>query len=103
MRMPTRYRRDENQSVAMILATIRLIDATNCQIGGVSDAIRRNITMGAVGGNSEAAIAHGELESFMISTIMAKLSQVGAAASGMYICSSCSVSQVEAKPAKSEL
>jgi len=80
-----RYRREENQSVAIIPITRRAIDTTNCQVGGVSDAMRRNITIGAVGGNRDAAIAQGELESFMISTIMAKLSQVGAAASGMYI------------------
>jgi hypothetical protein len=103
MRIPTRYRREENQSVAMMLATKRPIDTTNCQAGGVSEAIRRNMTIGAVGGNNDAATAHGEFESFMISTIMAKLSQVGAAASGMYICNSCSVSQVEASPANSEL
>jgi hypothetical protein len=65
--------------------------------------MRRNITMGAVGGKNEAAIDQTEFESLMMSRIMAKLSQVGAAASGMYICSSCSVSQVAARPANSEL
>ena len=35
--------------------------------------------------------------------ISAKLSQVGAAASGMYICSSCSVSQVAARPENNAL
>ncbi len=65
--------------------------------------MRRNMTMGAVGGNSEAATAQVELESFMMSTMSAKLSQVGAAARGMYICKSCSLSQVAAKPANSEL
>ena len=44
-----------------------------------------------------------EFESLMMSMISAKLSQVGAAASGIYICSSCSVSQVAASPANSEL
>ena len=79
---------------------MRPMETTNCQAGGVSEAMRRNMTMGAVGGNRDAAMAHGELESFMMSTIMAKLSQVGAAASGMYICSSCSVSQVDGKARK---
>ena len=87
----------------MMLATMSEMDAMNCQAGGVSDAMRRNMTMGAVGGKSDAAMAHGEFESFMMSTIMAKLSHVGAAARGVYICNSCSVSQVEASPANSEL
>ena len=59
--------------------------------------------MGAVGGNNDPAIAQSEFESFMTTTINEKLSQVGAAASGMYIWSSCSVSQEAARPAKREL
>ncbi len=65
--------------------------------------MRRNMMMGAVGGKNEAKIDQIEFESLMISRIIAKLSQVGAAASGMYICNSCSVSHVAASPAKSEL
>ena len=103
MRIPTRYRRDENQSVARMLATMSTMDTMNCQTGGVSEAMRRNITMGAVGGKSEAAIAQMEFESFMMRTIMAKLIHVGAAARGMFICSYCSLSQVEASPANNEL
>jgi len=86
-----------------MLSTISPIDAANCHAGGVCDAIRRNITMGAVGGKSDARTDQIEFESLMINRIMAKLNHVGAAARGMYICSSCSVSQVAASPANSAL
>ena len=55
--------------------------------------------IGAVAGNSEAATDQIELGSLMTSQISAKLSQIGNAASGVYICSSCSVSQDAASPA----
>ena len=86
-----------------MLTTMRPMETTNCQTGGISDAIRRNMMIGAVGGKSEARIDQMEFESLMMRMMRAKLSQVGAAARGMYICSSCSVSQVAARPAKSEL
>src|ERR1700739_4189090 len=86
-----------------MLTTSSPIETANCHRGGISDAMRRNMTIGAVGGNMEAATDQNELESLMMRKMSAKLSHVGAAASGMYICSSCSVSHVAARPAKSEL
>src|ERR1700733_156468 len=79
------------------------IETASCHAGGISDAMRKNMITGAVGGKNEAATDHSEFESLMISTISAKLSHVGAAANGMYICSSCSVSHVAARPANKEL
>src|ERR1700679_350045 len=95
--------REESHSVPQMLSIIRAMDTPNCQAGGVWEAMRKNITIGAVGGKNDASTDQTEFESLMISRIMAKLSQVGAAASGMYICNSCSVSQVAASPANSEL
>src|ERR1700677_3437084 len=79
------------------------METANCQAGGTCEAMRKNMTTGAVGGKNEAATDHTEFESFMMSRIIEKLSQVGAAARGIYICSSCSVSHVAANPANSEL
>src|SRR5262249_40276915 len=98
-----RYSREANHSVARMLTASSPMETANCQNGGISDAMRKNMMTGAVGGKSDAATLHTELESFMISTMSAKLSHVGAAASGIYICNSCSVSHVAARPANSEL
>ena len=78
-------------------------ETANCQAGGICEAMRRNIMTGAVGGKNDAATDQKELESLMTKRMSEKLSHVGAAARGMYIWSSCSVSQVAARPAKSEL
>ena len=78
------------------------IEAANCQQGGICEPMRSIMMMGAVAGKSDAATDHTELGSLMTSQMSEKLSQMGSAASGVYICSSCSVSQVAARPAKSE-
>src|ERR1700678_445079 len=101
--MPTRYMRAETQRIPQILRSMRMMETANCQSGGISEPMRRNMMMGVQGGKNEAAMAPTEFESLMMSMIMAKLSQIGTAARGVYICSSCSVSQVAARPAKSEL
>src|ERR1700758_5631251 len=103
MRMPTRYKRAENHNTPQILRTSSPIETANCHSGGISDAMRRNITTGAVGGKRDAATDQNEFESLMMRMMREKLSHVGAAARGMYICSSCSVSQVAARPANREL
>src|ERR1700729_4142703 len=103
MRMPTRYMRDETQRTPQMLSSMRMMETANCHAGRISDPMRRNMMIGVQGGKNDAAMAPTEFESLMISMIMAKLSQMGTAASGVYICSSCSVSQVAARPAKSEL
>ena len=59
--------------------------------------------MGAVGGKSDAATTQGELGLLSRKGRMAKLVQVGMMASKMYICRSCAVSQVAARPEKKAL
>src|SRR5215831_20056514 len=103
IRIPTRYSFAEIHSTTKMLPISRPIDTTNCHIGGIWDAIRRNMMIGAVGGNSDAATAQIEFESLITTMISEKLSHTGTAASGMYICSSCSVSHVAANPANKEL
>src|SRR5215472_7474964 len=102
MRMPTRYRRDDTHSTSHTLRAIRAIETPNCHNGGISDPIRSIMMMGAVAGKSEAPIDQMELGSLITSQMSAKLSQMGRAASGVYICSSCSVSHEAARPANSE-
>src|SRR5947209_14019115 len=102
MRMPTRYSRADTHSTAQMLTSMIEMDAANCQAGGISDPIRSIMMIGAVAGNSDAAIEMMEFGLFTTITINAKLSQIGTAASGVYICSSCSVSHDAASPANSD-
>src|SRR3954454_16344768 len=102
MRMPTRYSREDTHSTAQILTTMSPMDAANCQAGGTCDPSRSIMMMGAVAGKSEAATDQTEFGSLITSQISEKLSQMGSAARGVYICSSCSVSQEAASPANRE-
>ena len=85
-----------------MLRTIRAIETANCHSGGISEPMRSIMMMGAVAGKSDAPMDQIELGSLITSQMSEKLSQMGSAASGVYICSSCSVSQVAASPANSE-
>ena len=59
------------------------METANCQAGGISDPMRRNMMMGVQGGKKDAATEPTEFESLMINMIMAKLIQMGTAASGV--------------------
>src|SRR3954467_5190428 len=100
--MPTRYRREESHSTAQMLTTIMRIETANCHPGGISDPIRSIMMIGAVAGNSDAAIDQIEFGSLITSQIREKLSHIGSAASGVYICNSCSVSHDAASPANND-
>src|ERR1700761_6924989 len=95
--------RDENQMTKMTDSNSRMSERAICHIGGTCEAMRRNIAMGAQGGKSETATDQNEFGLLMMKVIMLKLSQTGTAASGAYCWSSCSLSQVAARPAKSVL
>src|SRR5215471_9308996 len=95
--------RDENQMTKMTDASSRTSERAICQSGGNCEAMRRNIAIGAQGGKSDTTTDQKELGLLMMKVIMLKLSQTGTAASGAYCCSSCSLSQVAARPAKSVL
>src|SRR5271170_7943723 len=92
--------RDATQSSSTIVTSMSRIDRAICHRGGNCEAIRRNMVIGAHGGNIEIATDQTEFGLLTMKVIMPKLSQMGTAASGLYCCSSCSVSQVAARPAK---
>ena len=83
--------------------TISPSDKAICHVGGNCDASRRNIVIGAHGGNIEIATDQIEFGFVTMKVIIPKLSQMGTAASGAYCCNSCSVSHVEARPANKVL
>ena len=52
-----------------MLRIISPIETANCHAGGVSEAMRRNMMIGAQGGKNEAATDQNEFESLMMSKI----------------------------------
>src|SRR5579859_2698550 len=99
MRIPTRYSREEIHKTIQMLTIISEMEAANCHGGGTSEPRRSIMMMGAVAGKSDAPTDQTELGSLITSQMSEKLSQMGRAASGVYICSSCSVSHEAASPA----